>query len=202
MLKRLQNAAVIALTLCFVIGFGGEVWQASNRQQNRDQVPQNNESRTNNRPNETATVQINCDPNCTAGNPKDNGEWTISRFVRRSFNDPLTVATLLLVLVVLSQVRDGRRSAERQLRAYLMLESAQFVRPKVPDGDEMHWYIHAVFKNFGKTPAYDVVFRAERRLDTDPPADISLSLTLGATVTAPMVIAPDHIHTLRLGGFD
>jgi hypothetical protein len=202
MLKRLANIGAVVGFACLVVLSILAVGAASHNQQSRSKNAKHNENSTDQRTKTTSALQINCDPNCSTDNANENGNWTISRFASKSLNDPLTVATLLLVLVVLWQVRDGRRSSERQLRAYLMIQDAKFARPNVSGGDNMTWAIHVIFKNFGKTPAYAAVIRLERKLEVDPPVELVLSLSNNATVGPPQSVPPGHIHTIVVGGLE
>src|SRR5271156_2954238 len=140
MLGRIKKPATIIAGLAL---FGFVIFQigaASNHQ--KREVPQQenrgeNANTTGDRSRGGAAIDIECDPNCNAKPPNDDrNESYFSRVLRKTFDDPLTIltgvlalATFGLVVGVIFQVRDGRRSSERQLRAYLMIQDVKFARP-------------------------------------------------------------------------
>jgi len=202
MLDRIAKTAAIAGFACLVVGFGFSVWSASKHQESRSQNSQHYERKTEQRSNSAPTIQINCDPNCAAEQSSEAGNWSFSKFLIRFINDPLTVATLLLVGVVLWQVRDARHSSERQLRAYVGIKTVLFYRPDVSDGDKREWPIHLVFRNAGKTPAYAAVVTAESYLGQRKPINEIFVLSEAAEVSPPSIMEPGGRHTMRLGGLE
>ena len=151
----------------------------------------------------SAAIQIDCDPECTAKHSNDNGQrGIIGRFFNKAIEDPLTVATILLVLVVTVQVRDARHSSERQLRAYVLMKTAMFHRPDTEDGDNREWPIHLVFQNSGQTPAYAVAIKAESHIGLRKPIDSIFPLSESAEISPPSIMAPGARHTMRLGGIE
>jgi hypothetical protein len=205
MLDRVINIAAVAAFVCLVTGFGYAVWDASQHQQNqhppREQHTNNEQTHPDKRPEKSATVQINCDPNCAADNSDDNRN-VVSQFLHKLANDPLSIVTLLLVGVVVVQVRDGRRSSERQLRAYVVIKTVMFYRPNTGDGDEQEWPIHLVFRNAGQTPAYATVITAESYLGSGKPKDEIFALSKAAETSQPSIMGPAASHTMRLGGLE
>src|SRR5450756_1177777 len=155
-MRRFEKPIVLALFGCLAIGFGALVWTASHHHRNKsapkEQHASSEQDHSDKRSKKSSTIQINCDPNCAADNPESDGSY-VNQFLRKFLNDPVSVVTLLLVGVVVVQVRDGRHSSERQLRAYVLVKTTLFRRPETEDGDDQHWPIHLVFQNSGQTPA-------------------------------------------------
>jgi hypothetical protein len=126
-------------------------------------------------------------------------------FFSKIYDDPLiaftallAIATVSLVLVVLCQVRDARRSSERQLRAYVFIESVLFAQPDTPTSTDEPWRIHIVFKNYGQTPAYSTVVKATDEFGHAKPDDVLLKLPANAQIIPETAIPPGQIHTIRL----
>ncbi len=101
---------------------------------------------------------------------------------------------------VQEQLRDARRSSERQLRAYVLIDTAEFARPDTPQADHEHWAIHIVFRNFGQTPAYDAKITAAGGINVTGANDHALPLPSNAETSPVVVIPPGHRHIMRLGG--
>ena len=196
---------LFAAFACLVVGFGYVLFAASQHQQKqhspREQNPQNYETNSNQRSERPATVQKNYEPNYTADN-SDHDRNTVTQFLHKFLNDPLTVVTLLLVIVVFFQIRDSRHSAERQLRAYVLVKTALFSRPNTSDGDEQEWPIHLVFRNAGHTPAYAVLVTTKTFLGLRKPMDEIFTLDKSAEVSPQSVMAPEGRLTMRLGGLE
>lgn len=96
---------------------------------------------------------------CKAGRQFSVAE-RLWRWVFRLGRDPIAVLTLALFVIGGVQVEISRRTAMRQLRAYLFID--QFVildgktmNPPVSDYDN-HPTIHLSLRNTGETPAHDV----------------------------------------------
>jgi hypothetical protein len=64
----------------------------------------------------------------------------------------LGVVTLMLWVATTNLVKEAKSTSERQLRAYVYLEIANFKYTTTGD-----WEIKFRFKNFGRTPAHNVV---------------------------------------------
>jgi hypothetical protein len=62
--------------------------------------------------------------------------------------------TFSLVWVVLCQLRDARKSSERQLRAYVFGNGGGISLVAPSSGGIMQIHVDYRFKNFGQTPAY------------------------------------------------
>jgi hypothetical protein len=96
----------------------------------------------------------------------------------------------------------SRKTAERQLRAYVLMKTTSFHRPDTEDGDNREWPIHLVFQNSGQTPAYAVAIKAESYLGLRKPIDSIFSLSEAAQISPPSIMAPGARHTMRLGGIE
>jgi hypothetical protein len=103
---------------------------------------------------------------------------------------------------VQEQLRDARESNERQLRAYVLIDKAEFARPDTPEGDHEHWAIHIIFKNFGKTPAYAAKITAAGGMNIPAADTLALPLPSNAETSPVIVIPPEHPHIMRLGGLE
>lgn len=202
MLDRVKNIAAVAAFACLVGGFGFALWQASHqhpKQSPREESAKNHEANPNKRAERSSAVQINCDPNCTADGADHQGA-AISQYLEKI--DPLTIVTLMLVIVVIVQVRDSRRSSERQLRAYVMIKRVAFERPDTTDGDHQEWPILVVVQNSGGTPAYNVIIKAECYLGDRKPMNEIFVLSEAADVSPQSIIPPGDRHVMRLGGLE
>lgn len=107
-----------------------------------------------------------------------------------------------LAIAAFIQIAETRRSAERQQRAYVLIETSEFGVPKTAGGNEEPWYVHIVFKNFGQTPAHFSVVKAMLALGTPKPVDTLLELTSEATVYSEATIPPGNTHTVRVRCLD
>ena len=94
-----------------------------------------------------------------------------------------------------SLVEGAEETAERQLRAYLHLESVKFVTPN--DAKGRH-YIHAIIKNFGQTPCYKSVLTVECDVCERKPENTIIPLTDKAEVQPNFIFPPGHIHTVTI----
>src|SRR5712664_1345441 len=94
-----------------------------------------------------------------------NGDKEVSNQMRpiggwfKKLGEPLTVVTLLLFLATgalyfatRDLVHDAEKTAERQLRAYLVLDEANITRFVAGQTIEFH----GIIRNTGQTPAYDI----------------------------------------------
>jgi hypothetical protein len=154
-------AVIISLAVVVVgLSLSGPPYQ--NHQPPREQGgehSQANDSHPNSGSN-TAALQIECDPNCSAKRTDEHrDESRLARLINKTIDDPvalftffLGVATFLLVIVVLGQVKDGRESSERQLRAYVSVEGG--IIGLIEVGRPIVWEVHC--RNVGKTPANKV----------------------------------------------
>jgi hypothetical protein len=126
----------------------------------------------------------------------DNAEAIIA-----AFTIMLALSTIFLWVATRDLVEGADKTAERQLRAYLLIDTAKFARPENENGDNQHWAIHLVFKNFGRTPAYATVVTATRRMEPRPLGnDVLLEIPDDAEVAPETIVGPGHIHTMTLGG--
>jgi hypothetical protein len=171
MLKRLQNATVIALALCFLIGFGAEVWRASNTPN-----PKINQSSSTKKKNDT-----------NAEAQKETAEEAIARYnkwlvvftgVLAIATVGLGIATVGLYLTGEKQIRiakefaDAARkaadasttAADASIRQAKIAENAlvQLERPYVfifgvrgikQDPESQEFYVEYTIANYGKMPA-------------------------------------------------
>lgn len=103
---------------------------------------------------------------------------------------------------VQEQMAEARESAERQLRAYVFVDTAHFARPETEDGDARPWPIHIVIKNFGQTPAFNLTIKAARGIDLDAANSRALEIPSGADISPCVAVAPNHITTMRLAGLE
>lgn len=84
--------------------------------------------------------------------------------------------------------------AERQLRAYVLIERAALSRH--PDRKEDFWAIHIIVKNSGQTPAYKMRAKTEKRFIQNGPEIMELS---DESMSHPIItIAPGHDYTIRM----
>jgi hypothetical protein len=119
--------------------------------------------------------------------------WQL-RYVRKSVDDAAIAAG-----AAEDSVKLAKGTAERQLRAYVLIERVEFSFP--PDQPNGPWAVHVILKNFGQTPAYFVDAKTERRISQTIPETESLSLSTEAQTVAGTIIAPGHLHTIPLSNF-
>lgn len=141
-------------------------------------------------------LQIECNPNCTVKNPKPIGDtrW-FSRIIDKAIDDPATfgilMANFLLVLAVLSQVGEARKSTERQLRAYLSVETGISYRQSQKHRTRFEFRPNVV--NNGRTPASDVKILSKLDFIAPPiPRNFDYSLS-------PIGLAPGSIAAIGAG---
>jgi hypothetical protein len=110
-------------------------------------------------PDETATFEIRCDPNCSGRNGGDIRKGSAAaRIIDKISNDPLAagvlIANFLLVLTVVSQIREARASSEATLRAYLVVKVGTQFRQGGVRG--LRFEFRPGLLNTGQTPAYEM----------------------------------------------
>lgn len=183
--KEFLVAVIISLAV-IVLGLSitGPPYQNQQPPGNNGGHHSQNDQRESNVGNGPAPLQIECDPNCAAKHPEEHGNQSrLARLVNKTIDDPvalftffLGVATFLLVIVVLGQVKDARESAERQLRAYVVTQVKDIVWPPSRNGSVI---VHVEIKNTGQTPAYDVQVISRSNVMEYPFAD-DYDFTLGS----------------------
>jgi hypothetical protein len=81
------------------------------------------------------------------------------------------VVTILLTVratnAAIDANRIARESAERQLRAYIFVDSCK----RTQEDKYNRWFIEASFKNFGQTPAYKLTIKFDYKLVSAPEAE-------------------------------
>ncbi|UTW53265.1 hypothetical protein KFF05_07920 [bacterium SCSIO 12827] len=79
--------------------------------------------------------------------------WTLGETRRAAnYTEGMLNEAKLTTLAAQATVEETRKNAERQLRAYVMVESANIKKLKIGEIPE----VSVTLKNFGQTPAYDV----------------------------------------------
>ena len=163
-----DRAKLAAVILAFLGIFGFVIFQvgvASQPQKQHQGQPQRGEHANSNSEkthggNATTAIEIECDPNCAKKYSNEEGnESYLSRMIRKTLDDPLTIltgvlaiATFGLVIGVLIQVRDARIASERQLRAYISAKPSNlrgFIVGQIPTAQ-------FIVLNHGQTPAYKI----------------------------------------------
>jgi hypothetical protein len=94
-----------------------------------------------------------------SANQISNWDWTLTAAIAAA------IFTGVLAIIAMVQVYDTRKSSERQLRAYLMVEKARIEDVEV--GKTPRAVV--TLKNFGQTPAYEVQQWANIGYDFFPP---------------------------------
>jgi hypothetical protein len=144
--------------------------------QDRGRQTQTNQTTSN----EAANLQIECNPNCTAKNSDGIRNSGLGmRIVNKLIDDPATsgilIANFLLVIAVLTQVGDGRRTTKRELRAYLTVVVGGAVYQERPKN--LKFEAKPVMLNTGRTPAHKVRYRAAAQILTHPlPAEFRFNV--------------------------
>lgn len=175
--RKLLLTSLLVLQFSFLAPFGQAENRQPQRQENSQSDKNNTELRSKGAP---VALQIECDPSCTAKEAEDHENANyIARLFYKTIYDPLAlltgalaIATFLLVLVVLGQLRDARETAKRQLRAYVGIEDFSFDCPdlkskivgkrgnnddEIPVAGKIHKnFLVVTVRNFGATPACDV----------------------------------------------
>jgi hypothetical protein len=120
----------------------------------------------------------------------------------------LSIATLLLWYATRRLVRDAKENAERQLRAYVGVESSS-----INYASGSHPVAGVTFKNYGNTPAYEFTINSGigmapcfEGLPPPPPEDPGEPrgvLSPGATAvllkTGPVLLGSEHLAALKGG---
>jgi hypothetical protein len=178
-INRIPNSGWFALFLCLQLGFFFVVLDASKHQKNssppRESWSQNSDSQKNEADKGSGiapAIQIDCDPACNAKRTDKNGNQNaFARFIRKTIEDPLTVFTAILAVATLAlagfmqlQIRDGRKSSERQLRAYVMIDTVKIENIRMGGEPE----VKLTFKNSGQTPATNLTHWARLSFNTFP----------------------------------
>jgi hypothetical protein len=117
------------------------------------------------------TPQIDCDPACAAKNSNEIRKPSLGmRIANKLIDDPVTlgilIANFLLVVVVLTQVRDTREATKRELRAYLTVVIGGAVYQERPKN--LRFEAKPMMLNTGRTPAHKVRYRAAAQILTHP----------------------------------
>jgi hypothetical protein len=99
----------------------------------------------------------------------------------------LCVATIGLWWATSTLVKGAEKTAEQQLRAYVMLD-----RASLKSGEDHRYYIDLAFKNWGNTPARNGVIRFEMAVNETIEAHQVLPLTEKAETSRNFVFAPGH----------
>jgi len=89
-----------------------------------------------------------------------------------------------------------RKTAIRQLRAYVFVETCQFTRN--PHSDTDPWEILLILKNFGQTPAANIRLKTERDIRLSIVPEMVLEFSKSAQTSNTLAIAPGHISTTRM----
>ena len=103
--------------------------------------------------------------------------------------------TGLIALYAIRQYAESRRSSQRQLRAYVFIETCKLTRD--PNWNEGPWEIHLSFKNFGATPATPFFYKIERDVRAPIAANTVIPFGEGAQESLPPPIPPGHFFTVR-----
>jgi hypothetical protein len=155
--KMLRRTSLLSMWLLLTL-FSFADSQPQNQQpprQERSENAQADKGNSNAGKQQTSVLEIECDPTCAAKNSKENGTYDrITRLSRKLLDDPLAILTGALVLVVLCQLRDARKSSKQQLRAYVFGNGGSITLVAPSPGGDMQIHVTYRFKNFGHTPAY------------------------------------------------
>jgi hypothetical protein len=129
---------------------------------------------------------------------KPTSDWSVNDVIASfaAFFALIQAVALSVTIIVLV------RTSQRQLRAYVLVETAYFAQPKTKTGKYAPWSIHVTFKNFGQTPAYSTVIKITKILSAPKPDDIFLPTPENAEILPTSIIPPGEIHTVRIGGLN
>ena len=89
-----------------------------------------------------------------------------------------------------------RRTAIRQLRAYVAVDCAKFIRNQ--KNDNAPWSIDIAIKNFGLTPARKLGVKAEVEIGQPKASDIIIPLPTKAVPRSSADLSPQHSRTVRI----
>jgi hypothetical protein len=185
MLRRRQNAAWVALFAGFVTAFGALVWLASSQPHHyryRQNAERPRPSGSYAAPAETVASQEHTtnrskhEEECSYGGPPWFADFycffalhekfwvSFGTIILAAVTLILGAATVFLYLATRALVRSAEHTAERQLRAYVGLEATKLIELNGPKGPRVRLRV----KNFGLTPAYDVVVISGLAFDSFP----------------------------------
>jgi hypothetical protein len=107
----------------------------------------------------------------------------------------LAAGSIFLWLSTRRLVLGAEETAERQLRAYVFVESAQLTRHPGGIGG---WMAAIKIRNFGDTPAYNVCIKAEKRVCLALPENDLLEFSGNSSTLAQSVIGPGAFSTITI----
>src|SRR5712675_1897531 len=153
MLRKYESHIVLAIFALWVIGFAFQAGRSTQHQEDRKQIEAAYKSshgvQDQKRTNETYPP-----PSGPTNSQAENrgGETPEVTFVGLKLGEGLLVfVTIWLVLVTKALVDGAKDTAERQLRAYVFLDSIDLPRLNVPGTHNMQRKIKVAWKNFGGT---------------------------------------------------
>ncbi|HEX4506719.1 MAG TPA: hypothetical protein VH722_13395 [Alphaproteobacteria bacterium] len=100
-----------------------------------------------------------------------------------------------------SSVTEMRATAERQLRAYIGVDDAFFEKisdPYVPGSEMMTGYVHLIVKNYGTTPATDIIIKTENHIREIKDSNKLLLISKHANVHPRTSLPPGKSQILHL----
>jgi hypothetical protein len=187
MLRKYQSEIVLGVFALWAIGFAFQAGRSTQHQEDRKQIETAYKSseaiQNHKRPNES-----NARPNDPTNSQVDNrsGEAPEVTFIWLKLGEGLLVfVTVWLVLVTKALVDGAKETAERQLRAYIVVRGKNLDEQGL-DGPMM--VQHLRFLNMGQTPAYrmKVVSRTDI-LDHPVKGDFNFTLVSGDNPSIIMV---------------
>jgi hypothetical protein len=175
MLNWLSKEFLLAIISALAIALIAVSWGGTPSQYIHPPAGQGSENSQGNQAtaDQTKILQIECDPNCTAKNSDElRNPRSFVRVINKIVDDPITsgilIANFLLVIGVILQVRESRRSSERQLRAYLsVVIGAAVYQDRTLD---LKFEAKPLILNNGDTPAYHVRVSIKSNILTDEQA--------------------------------
>jgi hypothetical protein len=118
----------------------------------------------------------------------------------------LAVYTLRLAAATDKLVVGAEKTAERQLRAYIGIDNAVFEKAthSATTGatDSMSGFIKLEIKNYGATPAFNLIAKTGFKIGTDAEGIGVIPLTDGAENYPKVSIPPGKLFTLSVRAFD
>jgi hypothetical protein len=109
------------------------------------------------------------------------------------------VGTAIIAIFAIFQYFEFRKSSERQLRAYVLVQIAEFSIPPGDEGKTQPWAIQVGIQNFGKTPAYQMAVAAEGLVGVAMrDEEIAFQFTSEKQIFSPSVLGPGAHQTVRL----
>jgi len=197
--RRLAWAAVIVLA---VFAFEGAWFLASHKASEYANSTQYS-AHQHNSADQPASVSNRGYPKSTKGRGPDKDDKTdnFSDWADWFFGDMnrvIALGTLLLATGAFLQFELNRRTARRQLRAYLDIEGVQL--DKHPDDPAGEWSVFIGRRNFGATPAEVTALAFEKlvgpRLDETKTIPFTENAERRADIS--MRFPPNHFHTAQL----